>query len=208
MGQRRPVLRRPDQPRRRRMAATYGQGAHDFARLLSPWFAFHRPRRVSGGSRAKLSGRRQRILVCHLARGDVGRADPRRVARVLRLGRNPAEPSQRGRRSPLCSALKKECACMPLEATGAPRTKWRCMRRLNLLTALSLVLAACGGGGAGPTGGAGAGGKAAGGAAGGGASGSGGTGGGAGNGPGGAGAGGMAVGGAAGGGSSGRGGNG
>ena len=87
------------------------------------------------------------------------------------------------------------------------------MRRLNLLTALSLVLAACDGGGGGATGGAGAGGKAVGGAAGGGASGRGGTGGGAGSGPGGTGAGGagtggMAVGGTAGGGASGSSGNG
>src|SRR5450432_1544625 len=51
---------------------------------------------------------------------------------------------------------------MPLEATGAPRTEWRCMRRLNLLTALPLVLAACSGGagGATGTGGAGVGGRA------------------------------------------------
>ena len=93
-----------------------------FARLLSPWFAVHRPRRVSGGSRAKLFERSQRILVFHLARGDVGRADRGRVARLLRLGRHPAEPLERGRRSPLCSALKKECACMRLE--GPAHREW------------------------------------------------------------------------------------
>jgi hypothetical protein len=77
------------------------------------------------------------------------------------------------------------------------------MRRLILLTALSLVLAACGGGGGGATGRAGAGGKAVGGAAGDGASGRGGSGGASGGGGSAAGAGGIAVGGAAGGGASG-----
>lgn len=85
------------------------------------------------------------------------------------------------------------------------------MRRLNLLTALSLVFAACDGGARGglATGGAGAGGMAGGGAAGGGASGGGGNGGsaggsgGTGGGAGGGGVGGMVVGGAAGGGASG-----
>jgi hypothetical protein len=95
---------------------------------------------------------------------------------------------------------------MPIEATGATRREWRCMRRLNLLTALSLVLAACDGGASGGDASGGAGGKVVDGAVGGGAPGSGGTGGGAGNGPGGAGAGGMDVGGAAGDGGAGRGG--
>ena len=85
---------------------------------------------------------------------------------------------------------------MPLEGTGAPRMESRCMRRLGLLTALSLVLAACdgGAGGGGATGGAG--GNAVGGAVGGGGSSRGGAGGGAGNGLAGAGSGGTAVGGA------------
>ena len=67
---------------------------------------------------------------------------------------------------------------MPFEATRAPRLEWRCMRRLTLLTALSLVLAACDGGASGGATG-GVGGKAVGGAAGGGASGKAGAGGGA-----------------------------